>query len=174
MSLHQLDDRRVVAHPSAWTAPSAAVIGLVRLEADVSVWFGAVLRGDNELILVGEGSNIQDNAVLHTDMGMPLRIGKGCTIGHQVMLHGCSIGDNSLIGIGAIVLNGARIGHNCLIGAHSLITEGKTVPDGSLVMGSPGKVVRQLTEAEIAGLRESATHYVENARRYARGLAQQR
>ena len=154
-----------------WIAPTASVIGRVRLLTNASVWFGAVLRGDNEWITIGKGSNVQDNCVLHTDMGYPLEIGAGCTIGHLAMLHGCSIGPNSLIGIGAVVLNGARIGANCLIGARALITEGKVIADGSLVMGAPGKVVRQLTDAEIGGLTASAAHYVENWRRYARQLS---
>ncbi len=153
-----------------WIAPNAVLIGKVRLERDASVWFSAVLRGDNELIHIGEASNIQDGCVLHTDMGYPLTIGAGCTIGHTAMLHGCTIGDNSLIGMGAMVLNGARIGRNCLIGARALITEGKEIPDGSLVMGAPGKVIRQLDAAAIKGLRKSALHYQQNMRRFRAGL----
>ena len=153
-----------------WVAPDANVIGKVALESATSVWFGATLRGDNELIRVGAGSNIQENAVLHTDMGYPLVIGKGCTIGHKVMLHGCTIGDNTLIGMGATILNGAKIGKNCLIGAGALVTEGKEIPDGSLVMGMPGKVVRQLDEAAIEGLKKSALGYQANAARFAAGL----
>ena len=149
-----------------WVAHDANVIGNVVMQAGASVWFGATLRGDNEEILVGAGSNVQENAVLHTDLGFPLRIGAGCTIGHKAMLHGCTIGENSLIGMGATVLNGAKIGRNCLIGANALITEGKEIPDNSLVMGSPGKVVRQLDEAAIAGLRNSALHYADNMRRF--------
>jgi carbonic anhydrase/acetyltransferase-like protein (isoleucine patch superfamily) len=149
-----------------WIAPSAAVIGRVRLGAEASVWFGATVRGDVEDISIGAGSNIQDNAVLHADPGFPLRIGRKCTIGHAAIVHGCTIGNNSLIGMGATVLNGAMIGDNCLIGANALITEGKTIPDGSLVVGAPGKVVRQLTAEEIAGLTRSANHYIGNARKF--------
>lgn len=156
-----------------WVAPNAILIGKVRLAAMASVWYGAVLRGDNEPIVVGERSNIQDGCVLHTDMGAPLTIGDDCTIGHMAMLHGCTIGRNSLIGIGAVVLNHARIGDNCLIGAKALIPEGKVIPDGSLVMGVPGKVVRQLSPAEIEGLTHSAAHYVENWQRFARDLRPQ-
>jgi carbonic anhydrase/acetyltransferase-like protein (isoleucine patch superfamily) len=155
---------------SAWVAPDANVIGKIALEEDTSVWFGCTLRGDNELIRVGRGSNVQENTVCHTDMGFPLTIGQGCTIGHKAMLHGCTIGDNSLIGMGATVLNGARIGRNCLIGAGALITEGKEIPDNSLVMGAPGKVIRTLDEAAIEGLRLSALNYQKNARRYRDGL----
>ena len=149
-----------------WIAPTATVIGRVILRKDASVWFGAVIRGDNEPIEVGEGSNVQDGCVLHTDPGYPLTIGRGCTIGHMVMLHGCTIGDGSLIGIGATVLNGAKIGRNCLIGAHSLIPEGKEISDGSLVMGAPGRIVRELSAEQTEGLREPATHYVERWRSY--------
>lgn len=151
---------------SAWVAPNATVIGNVVLEADSSVWFNVVIRGDNDTMTVGERSNIQDGTVIHTDAGIPLTIGAGVTVGHQAMVHGCTIGDNSLIGIQAVVMNNAKIGKNCLIGAGSLIPEGKVIPDNSLVMGTPGKVVRQLTEAEIQMLRMSAEHYVQNARRY--------
>ncbi|PTW52106.1 gamma carbonic anhydrase family protein [Rhodovulum kholense] len=153
-----------------WVAPDANVIGKVILGAGASIWFGSTLRGDNEPITVGAGTNIQENTVCHTDMGYPLTIGAGCTIGHKAMLHGCTIGENTLIGMGATVLNGARIGRNCLIGAGALITEGKEIPDNSLVMGVPGKVVRQLDEAAIERLRQSALHYQENARRYRAGL----
>lgn len=156
-----------------WVAPDATLIGKVRLDEDASVWFGAVLRGDNELIHVGAGSNLQDHCMLHTDMGYPLTIGPGCTIGHRVMLHGCTIGANSLIGIGAIVLNGTRIGENCLIGAHTLLPEGKEIPENSLVLGSPGRIVRSLSEDEIKGLRRTAQHYVANWKRYVRSLKQQ-
>ena len=151
-------------------APNAGLVGKVKLEAGASVWFNTVLRGDNELIHIGENSNVQDGTVMHTDMGYPLSIGKGVTIGHNVMLHGCTVGDYSLIGINAVVLNGAKIGKNCLIGANALIPEGKVIPDGSLVMGSPGKVVRELTEQQIKMLEASAAHYVHNAQRYARDL----
>jgi carbonic anhydrase/acetyltransferase-like protein (isoleucine patch superfamily) len=153
-----------------WIAENAFVIGKVRLEKNASVWFGAVLRGDNELILVGAGSNIQDGCVLHTDVGAPLTIGKNCTIGHQAMLHGCTIGDNTLVGIGATILNHAVIGKNCLIGAHALIPEGKTIPDNSLVMGAPGKVARQLDDEAVLRLTKSAEGYVRNWQRYAKGL----
>ena len=156
--------------PSAWVAPDANIIGRVVLEAEASVWFCATLRGDNEEIRVGAGSNIQENCVLHTDIGFPLKIGANCTIGHKVTLHGCTIGDGSLIGMGATVLNGARIGKGCLIGAGALITEGKEIPDGSLVMGAPGKVVRQLDETARAGLLASAVGYRANALRFRAGL----
>jgi len=153
-----------------WVAPDANVIGKVVLHSASSVWFGSTLRGDNEVITLGIGSNIQENCVLHTDMGYPLSIGAGCTIGHKATLHGCTLGDNVLIGMGATVLNGAVIGDNCLIGAGALITEGKTIPAGSLVMGAPGKVVRQLDEAAIEGLRNSALGYQANMRRFRSGL----
>ncbi|MDZ5698916.1 gamma carbonic anhydrase family protein [Chelativorans sp. M5D2P16] len=153
-----------------WIAPTAAVIGNVRLEEDSSVWFGAVLRGDNEPITVGVGANIQDNAVLHTDPGFPTTLARFCTIGHSAVVHGCTIGENSLVGMGATVLNGARIGRNCLIGANALVTEGKEIPDGSLVLGAPAKVVRRLDEEAQAKLAETARHYVENAKRFATGL----
>jgi len=172
--LYQLDDRRVLAEGEEyWVADSATVIGSVLLRNGASVWFNAVLRGDTELITVGENSNVQDGSVLHTDPGCPLTIGTNVTVGHKVMLHGCDIGDNSLIGINAVVLNRAKIGKNCLVGANALITEGKEIPDNSMVMGSPGKVVRELTEQEIAGLKMSAAHYRENAQRFRRGLVVQ-
>ena len=157
--------------PTAWVAPDANLIGKVTLGEGASVWFGCTLRGDNERISVGAGSNVQENCVLHTDMGYPLTIGPNCTIGHKAMLHGCTIGEQSLIGMGATVLNGAKIGKYCLIGACALITEGKEIPDGRLVMGSPGKVVRALDAAAIARLLGSAEHYQRNARRYRDGLA---
>ncbi len=153
-----------------WVAPDANLIGRVILHSGSSVWFGATLRGDNEPVVVGDGSNIQENCVLHTDMGYPLTIGRDCTVGHKAMLHGCTIGDESLIGMGAVVLNGARIGRNCLIGAGALVTEGKEIPDGSLVLGSPGKPVRSLDAAAIEGLRASARHYQINMRRFRAGL----
>ena len=153
-----------------WVAPDANVIGKIHLNTGASVWFGATLRGDNEWIDIGAGSNVQENSVLHTDIGFPLTIGRNCTIGHKAILHGCTIGDQSLIGMGAIVLNCAQIGRNCLIGAGALITEGKIIPDNSLVVGAPGKVVRSLTEAEIEGLLASATGYQTNTRRFAKGL----
>jgi carbonic anhydrase/acetyltransferase-like protein (isoleucine patch superfamily) len=168
--LYALGDKIPQVDADAWVAPGCHVIGNVTLAAGASVWFGSTLRGDNEVIAVGAGSNIQENCVLHTDMGFPLTIGAGCTIGHKAMLHGCAIGVNSLIGMGATVLNGAVIGKNCLIGAGALITEGKVIPDGSLVMGVPGKVVRELDAVAIAGLQASALHYSENAARFRRDL----
>ena len=149
-----------------WVAPDANLIGQVILEDATSVWFGATLRGDNEPIVVGAGSNIQENCVLHTDIGCPLTIGKGCTIGHKAMLHGCTIGEGSLIGMGATVLNNAVIGKNCLIGAGALITEGKVIPDGTLVLGAPGKVVRELNDKEKQGLIASSLSYQNNMRRF--------
>ena len=151
-------------------ADGAVVIGSCVLEQNASIWFNAVLRGDNDLITIGENSNIQDGSVLHTDGGIPLTVGKNVTVGHKVMLHGCTIGDNSLIGINAVVLNGAKIGKGCLIGANALIPEGKEIPDGSLVMGSPGKVVRELSPEQQKGLEMSALHYVENFKRYKKDL----
>lgn len=171
--IYELDGARVRVEGDYWIAESASVIGNVLLKPNASVWFGAVIRGDNELITIGENSNVQDLSVLHTDPGSPLTIGSHCTIGHKVMLHGCTIGDNTLVGINAVILNGARIGRNCLIGAGALITEGKEIPDGSLVVGSPGKVARVLTPEQIAGLTRSALHYVENWQRYRRSLRPQ-
>lgn len=170
MTLYALDGLRPEIAEDTWIAPDAKLIGRIVVETGGSVWFGCTLRGDNEEIRVGAGSNVQENVVCHTDPGFPLRIGSGCTIGHKAMLHGCVIGENSLIGMGATVLNGARIGRNCLIGAGALITEGKEIPDGSLVMGTPGKVVRQLDDAAIEGLRKSARHYQDNMRRFRAGL----
>lgn len=170
---YRLGSSSVEAHAQSWVAPNATLVGKVKLEAGASVWFNAVLRGDNELIHIGENSNVQDGTVMHTDMGFPLNIGKGVTIGHNAMLHGCTVGDYSLIGINAVILNGAKIGKNCIIGANSLIGEGKEIPDGSLVMGSPGKVVRELTEVQKKMLEASAAHYVHNAQRYARDLTEQ-
>ena len=158
------------AEGAFWIAPTAAVIGKVRLESMASVWFGAVIRGDNELITVGENSNVQDGAVLHTDAGLPLVIGRNCTIGHKAILHGCTIGENTLIGMGAVILNRASIGRNCLIGANALITEGKVIPDNSLVMGQPGKVMGELNQEAIARLMASAEGYVRNWQRFARDL----
>jgi carbonic anhydrase/acetyltransferase-like protein (isoleucine patch superfamily) len=155
-----------------FVAPSAEVIGNVELGEDVGIWFQAVLRGDNELIRIGEGSNIQDLCMLHTDPGFPLSVGQGCTVGHRAILHGCSIGDHSLIGMGATILNGARIGRHCLIGAGALVTEGKEIPDNCLVIGAPGKVVRELDDIERERLQRSAERYVANARRFAAGLEQ--
>eukprot|EP01030_Chromulinospumella_sphaerica_P006265 gene6265-6125_t len=170
---YRLGDARVETHPQSWVAPNAVLVGKVKLEEGANVWFNAVLRGDNELILIGKDSNVQDGTVMHTDMGYPLTIGTGVTIGHNAMLHGCTVGDYSLIGINAVILNGAKIGKNCIIGANSLIGEGKEIPDGSLVMGSPGKVVRELTEQQKKMLEASAAHYVHNSQRYARDLAEQ-
>jgi carbonic anhydrase/acetyltransferase-like protein (isoleucine patch superfamily) len=153
-----------------WIADSAQVVGRVRLLEGASVWFGAVLRGDNEWIEVGAGSNIQDNCVLHTDIGFPLTVGPGCTVGHRAMLHGCTIGRGTLVGMGATVLNGARIGENCLIGANTLVPEGREIPDGVLAIGSPAKVARPLRSEEIAGLKLSALNYFKNARRFAAEL----
>jgi carbonic anhydrase/acetyltransferase-like protein (isoleucine patch superfamily) len=170
---YRLGQAHVDAHPDSWVAPNATLVGKVKLEPGASVWFNAVLRGDNELIHIGENSNVQDGTVMHTDIGFPLNIGKGVTIGHNAMLHGCTVGEYSLIGINAVVLNGAKIGKYCIIGANSLIGEGKEIPDGSLVMGSPGKVVRELNEQQKKMLEASAAHYVHNAQRYARELAEQ-
>lgn len=154
-----------------FVAPNATVVGDVELGDDVSIWFGAVLRGDVERLTVGHGSNVQDNSVLHADPGAPLVLGAGVTVGHMVMLHGCHVGDHSLVGIGAVVMNHARIGANCLVGARSLVTEGKTFPDGVLIIGAPARVIRELTAAEIAGLRASAERYVQRAAEYRAGLS---
>lgn len=173
MALYSLDGvaPQFPAGDECWVAPSADLMGRVRLMAGASVWFGAVLRGDNEWITIGEGSNVQDGSVLHTDMGCPLTVGADCTIGHKAILHGCTIGDNSLVGMGAIILNKAVIGRNCLIGAGALIPEGKDIPDNSLVVGAPGKVIRTLDEAAAAQLRQSARNYVANWKRFKHGLA---
>lgn len=174
MPIYALHDRKPTLPPAGdfWIAPTASVIGDVAISQDCGIWFGATLRGDNERITIGARSNIQEGSTLHTDMGFPLTIGEDCTIGHNAILHGCTIGDGSLVGMGAIVLNGARIGSGCLIGAGALVTEGKQFPDGSLIVGSPAKAVRTLDEAAIAGLRKSAAGYVANWRRFAAGLAQ--
>jgi carbonic anhydrase/acetyltransferase-like protein (isoleucine patch superfamily) len=164
--IYQLGDKRVTRHPETFVAPNATLIGAVILQARSSIWFNVVARGDNEPIDIGEETNVQDGSVLHTDEGVPLRIGRGVTVGHKVMLHGCEIGDYSLIGINAVVLNRAKIGSFCIIGANALVPEGKEIPDGSLVMGTPAKVVRQLTDLERAKLKGSAEHYVRNAQRY--------
>ncbi len=168
MTRYVLGDRRTdsASNGECWIAPSADVIGQVKLEKDASVWFGAVVRGDNEMISIGERSNIQDGCVLHTDPGFPLLIGADVTVGHMVMLHGCTIADHSLIGIGSIVLNGAKIGTNCIVGANTLIAEGKEIPDNSLVLGSPGKIVRQVKPEEVGHLTLSAQHYALKWRRY--------
>lgn len=170
---YRLGQSQVEAHPQSWVAPNATLIGKVQLDAGASVWFNVVMRGDNELIHIGENSNVQDGSVLHTDMGHPLSLGTGVTVGHKAMLHGCVVGDYSLIGINAVILNGVRIGRHCIIGANTLVPEGKEIPDGSLVIGSPGKVVRALTDEQKKMLEASAAHYVQNAQRYARDLAEQ-
>ncbi len=170
MAIYQLDEHMPDVADTAYVADSAEVIGRVTLGADVSVWFNAVLRGDSDTLTIGAGSNIQDGAVLHADHGFPLVLGQNVTVGHQVMLHGCTVGDESLIGIGAVLLNGSRIGRNCVVGAGALVTEGKVFPDGSLIVGAPARVVRALTPEQIDGLKASALHYVNNGRRYASGL----
>lgn len=166
MAIYSLGDSRPALAPTAWVAPGAHVLGRVELADGVGIWFGAVLRGDNEPIVIGTGSNVQENSVLHTDVGFPLTVGRDVTIGHQAMLHGCTVGDGSLIGIQAVVMNGARIGRECLIGAGALVPEGKVIPDRSLVLGSPGKVVRELTDAEVARIRAGAEHYAARAAVY--------
>ena len=172
MSLYALDGIGVqTPEPGGfWVAPNATLVGRVVLHRNASVWFNAVLRGDNEPITVGEDSNVQDAAVLHTDMGSPLTLGREVTVGHLAMLHGCEVGDGSLIGIGAVILNGARIGRGCLIGAKALVGEGKSIPDGAVVMGAPGRIVRTLDDGAQAALRAGAAHYVQNWKRYAAGL----
>jgi len=170
MAIYELDQIAPRVAASAWVADSAQVMGNVELAEDSSVWFGAVIRGDTETIRIGRGSNIQDASVLHADIGKPLTVGDNVTVGHQVMLHGCTIGDGSLIGIGAIVLNGAKIGKGCIVGAGALVTEGKEFPDGSMIIGSPAKAVRELTPEQQAGLTLSALHYIENAHRFKNGL----
>ncbi|MBK9021930.1 MAG: gamma carbonic anhydrase family protein [Sulfuritalea sp.] len=166
MAIYTLGDRQPVLGHEAWVAPNATIIGDVRLGDQASVWWNAVVRGDNDTITIGAGSNIQDGSVLHADDGVPLTIGANVTVGHLVMLHGCTIGEQSLIGIKSVILNRAVIGRHCIIGANSLIPEGKVIPERSLVMGSPGKVVRQLTDEEVARLLLAAQGYVDNARRY--------
>ena len=170
MAIYDLDKTSPHLAEEAWVAETATVIGNVEMAQGSSVWFGAVVRGDNETIKIGKNTNIQDNSVLHSDPGSPLHIGEGVTVGHKVMLHGCKIGNNSLVGIGATILNGAVIGENCLIGAHALITEGKVIPDGSMVMGAPGKVVRELSPQQIMMLKASADVYVKNSQRFKSGL----
>ena len=172
MAIYELDGVAPRLAGSAWVADSAQVMGNVELAEDCSVWFGAVIRGDTETIRIARGSNIQDGSVLHADVGQPLELGEDVTVGHKVMLHGCTIGDGSLIGIGAVVLNGAKIGKGCLVGAGALVTEGKEFPDGCLILGSPAKVVRQLSPDQIQAQRASARHYVENAQRFRQGLRQ--
>ena len=170
MAIYELDGVAPRLEGSAWVADSAQVMGAVELADGASVWFGAVIRGDTETIRVGRGSNIQDLSVLHADIGYPLTIGENVTVGHQVMLHGCTIGDESLVGIGAVVLNGAKIGRNCLVGAGALVTEGKEFPDGSLIMGAPAKVVGQLTPERFERIRQGALSYAQKADRFRRGL----
>jgi carbonic anhydrase/acetyltransferase-like protein (isoleucine patch superfamily) len=162
MTVYALNGKTPTLHPDTWIAPDANVIGLVTMEERASVWFGTTIRADHETIQIGKGSNVQENCVMHVDPGFPLTIGENCTIGHKVMLHGCTIGDNSLIGMGATVLNGAKIGRNCLIGAGALITEGKEIPDGSVVMGAPGRVVKQLDDKAQERMSVAAAHYQEN------------
>jgi carbonic anhydrase/acetyltransferase-like protein (isoleucine patch superfamily) len=172
MPLYALDNvsPHVPENGDFWIAPDAHVIGKIALETGVGIWFGAVLRGDNELISVGKGSNIQEGACLHTDIGHPLTIGENCTIGHHAILHGCTIGDNSLVGMGASILNGAKIGKNCLVGAGALVTEGKEFPDGSLIVGVPAKAIRALDDEAIERLTKSAQGYVKNAMRFKTGM----
>ncbi|MCA0873387.1 gamma carbonic anhydrase family protein [Seohaeicola saemankumensis] len=166
MTVYALGDHAPQIHADTWVAPDANLIGKVVMEAGSSVWFGCTIRADHEEIRIGEGSNVQEDCVMHIDAGYPLIIGKNCTIGHKVMLHGCTIGDNTLIGMGAMVLNGAKIGRNCLIGAGALVTENKVIPDNSLVMGVPGKVVREIDEKNAQRITLGALHYQENMRRF--------
>jgi len=166
MAIYQLGESVPEIDPSAFVADTATLVGKVTLKANASVWFGATLRGDNERITIGAGSNVQEGTVMHTDPGFPLDIGSDVTIGHQAMLHGCTVGDGALIGIGAVILNGARIGKGCLVGAGALVTEGKTFPDGSLILGSPAKVVRQLTQEELLRLEASAASYVARGQQF--------
>ena len=170
MAIYQLGDDRPLIAPSAWVADSAQLIGRVSLAEGASVWYGAVLRGDNEWITLGARCNVQDGSVLHTDIGYPLTLGPDVTVGHQVMLHGCTVGEGTLIGIQAVVLNGARIGRHCMVGAGAVVTQGKVFPDHSLILGSPAKVVRELTPEQLAGMRDTAQQYLENARRHAQTL----
>ncbi|MBU3605597.1 gamma carbonic anhydrase family protein [Polynucleobacter sp. MWH-Creno-3A4] len=170
MAIYELDGYTPQLSEGVWVAESAEVIGKVELHKNASIWPKVVIRGDNDLIQVGEGSNVQDASVLHTDPGYPLLIGKHVTVGHQVMLHGCKIGDGSLIGIGAVILNGAKIGKNCLVGAGALVTEGKEFPEGSMIIGSPAKAVKTLSPEQIAGIADIAGRYVKNAQRYIKSL----
>ena len=163
---YSLGERRVITRGDYWIAPNATVVGSVVLENNASIWFNAVVRSDNDVITIGENSQVQDGSVLHADPGFPLTLGQNVSIGHMVMLHGCTIGDGTLVGIKSVIMNGAVIGKNCLIGANTLVAEGKSIPDGSLVLGSPGKVVRQLSAEEIARVNETADHYVQNFKRY--------
>ena len=172
--IYTLGEKKLVtSNDDFWIAPNAAVIGSVTLKANASVWFGTTLRGDNDPIIIGENSNIQDGSVCHTDDGMPITVGDDVTVGHMVILHSCTVGNNSLIGMGSTVLNKAKIGNNCLVGANTLITEGTEFPDNSMIMGSPGKVIRELTEMEIKLINLSALHYVENMKRFKKNLIQQ-
>lgn len=170
MSIYQLGEDVPQVHPGVWVAPSADVMGRVQLHEDVSVWFSCVIRGDNETIVIERGSNIQDGSVLHSDKGSPLHIGEHVTVGHRVILHGCTIGSGSLIGMGAVVLNGAKIGPNCLVGAGALVTEGKEFPEGSMILGSPAKAVKTLSPEQIQGLKQSALNYIDNAKRFSSQL----
>ncbi|HKU41402.1 MAG TPA: gamma carbonic anhydrase family protein [Polyangiales bacterium] len=170
--LYRIGERSPVLHASAYVAPSAQLIGSVVMEEESSVWFNVVVRGDNDVMTISRGANVQDGSVLHTDSGIRMTVGRYCTVGHKVMLHGCEIGDYTLIGMNAVVLNRAKIGNYCMIGANALITEGKVIPDGSVVMGSPGKIVRQVTDIERQILEGSAAHYIENAKRYRAELMQ--
>jgi|TARA_A100001011_G_scaffold291000_1_gene302549 carbonic anhydrase/acetyltransferase-like protein (isoleucine patch superfamily) len=167
---YDLENKKVQNFGDNWIAPNATIIGDVTLEKNTSIWFNATLRGDVENILIGEGSNVQDGSVLHTDPGYPLKVGKNVTIGHMVMLHGCTVGDNSLIGIGAVILNNAKIGKNCIIGAKALITENKVIPDNSLVVGAPGKIIRQVTEEEKQAVSENTKHYQNNWKKYSKSI----
>jgi carbonic anhydrase/acetyltransferase-like protein (isoleucine patch superfamily) len=164
--IHNFKNNTPTLHKDSWVASNAVLIGKVILKKDSNVWFNVVLRGDIEPITIGEGSNVQDGSVFHTDPDCPLTLGKGVTVGHMVMLHGCEVGDDSLIGIGSTILNKTKIGKNCIIGAHTLITENKVIPDRSLVLGSPGKVIRKVTDKEIEEIKENAKHYVENYKKY--------
>jgi len=164
------DEPQLPADGDYWLAPDAHVVGKVRLGAGVGIWFGAVLRGDNELIAIGSGTNVQEGTMIHTDMGYPVTIGDNCTIGHHAIIHGCTIGDNSLVGMGATILNGATIGSNCLVGANALVTEGKAFPDNSLIVGAPARVVRTLDENAVENIRQSAESYVANWKRFKRDL----
>lgn len=171
MAIYELGDYRLeTENEDYWVAPTASVIGLVRLHKNASVWWGAVLRGDNEPVIIGENSNVQDNCVLHTEMGAPCIVGKNVTVGHMAMLHGCEIGDNSLVGIGSIILDHVKVGKNCLIGANTFLPPGKEIPDNSVVFGSPGKVVREVTPEQAEGFTFSAENYVANWRRFRDGL----
>jgi len=172
--IYSLDGVKVSFKGDAFVADNATVVGNVSVGHDASIWFNVVIRGDNELITIGDQTNIQDGSVMHTDPGCPITLGTGVTVGHKAMLHGCTVGDYSLIGINAVVLNGAKIGKHCLIGANALVKENMEIPDGSMVLGSPAKIVKQLSEEQQAGLEWSAKHYVENGRRFAKGLKQEK